>query len=469
MSQRIGWLLLICAAGGGWGCASRTSQAPVDGQALFSAMQQTMAKAGRKVEASLALVTVERSEAAPRQILGGITISGMETGGSPPITGLNLTTNGHLLVPGVFKPDQDVRITALVGENEYVARAIKADETLGMSILKLDADDYFTPLDLTPGADLALGEWAVVLKPTDEDSDYKKLLLPAVCQGEKAGRHRRFLLSQSLTAMPGALVVNLGGQLVGVVEKGSVLAINDLREDIQRLLADATGQASPDDDKQKKGWLGAVFEPVNKDYAKARNIPTSALLVLRALRHGPAAAAGLRDGDLIVALNGKPLRLTGGRLLEYFTKSLNARTGEKFALTVLRDGQKVELNGEFATMPEPEILRAEDLGVTVSSISDSEVFLQNLATDAGVLVTDVHRGSPAANSGTLRRTLISRRDIIVELAGQPTPTIAAFSQALETVRREQPPVVLVKYYRGLMTGYAGLNLALGEKDTGNKQ
>jgi serine protease Do len=459
--------IAVSAALTGGGCATSRPNPKVDGQAVFSALQQAVAAAGKQAEPSLALVTIERGGGAPRQTVGGVTITGGDAG-SAPVTGIMLTPKGHLLVPGVIKPDQDSRITVLVGQNEYTARAVKADDGLAMSILKLDSDETFVPLDISKGADLAIGEWAILLKPTDEDSDYQKLTMPVVCLGERAGRYRRFLVNQSLTAA-GSLVVNLSGQIVGVADRNTVMSLNDLREDVQRLVADATGEKSPEDAKQKQGWFGAMLEPINKEYAQTRKLSPSSLLVLYAVKRSPAAAAGLQAGDVIVALNGKPLRLSGLRALEYFVRSLNPRVGDKFALTVVRNGKPVELGGAFTKSPEPAVMRAEDLGVTVVAITDGEVFSQNLGTDCGVLVMDVHRGSPAANSGTLRKTLISRRDVIVELAGQPTPTLEAFGKALETIRRDQPSVVLVKYYRGLMTGYAGLNLSLGEKDTGNKQ
>ena len=148
---------------------------------------------------------------------------------------------------------------------------------------------------------------------------------------------------------------------------------------------------------------------------------------------------------------------------------MQPRTGAKFTLTALRDKQSVNCSGTFTADPETETLRAEDIGVSLSSLSDKDVFSQNLATDHGVLVTDVKKGSPAANSGSLRQTLLSKNDIIIELAGQPTPDLESFGKVLESIRRDHPPVVLVKYYRGLTTGYAGLNLTLGEKDNGNKQ
>jgi S1-C subfamily serine protease len=452
------------------GCASGPAKSG-DGQAVFGALQRAVANAGKKAEPSLAVVKVENAGAsAPtRRTIGGITFTDNSSSDSGPSSGIVVTPKGHVLVPGVIKPDADGRITVFIGETEHVARSVKTDDALGMTILKLDGDDAFTPLDLGAGADLAVGEWAVVIRPTDEAYEFQKHSLLGVCQGERPGRYRKFMLNQSLTGMSGALVVNLSGQIVGMVERTSVLSLSDIREDLQRFIAEATGANVAEDDKKKRGWFGALLEPVNKDYARARKLPASALVVLHAAKDGSAAAAGVRDGDLITGVNGRPLRLSGVRAMDYFTKSLRPRAGEKFTVSVLRDGKQLELAGTFAKAPEAETLRAEDLGVTVTGITDNDVHAQNLNSDRGVLVTDVHRGSPAANSGTLRQTLISRRDIILELAGQPTPDVVAFGKVLEKIRREKPPVVLVKYCRGILNGYAGLNLTLGEKDNGNKQ
>ncbi len=428
---------------------------------VFAKLQQAVATAGKKAEPSLALVKIESDNTAPPIVFKGMT---MKPASPPTLYGIVLTAKGHVLIQGQIKPDQDRRITVLIGEKEYVARSVKVDETLGMTVLKLDSADTFVPLDISAGADLAVGEWAVVLKSTDEEFNFQKMSAVAACQGEKPGLYRQFILTQASNDS-GALVVNLSGQCVGLLEKGAVLAINDVREDIQRLIADAKGVSSTEDEKKKKGWFGAALMPINKDLAKARNLSPSSLFVVHPAKDSPAAAAGLRDGDLIIALNGKPHRLTGGRALEYFGKSLHPRTGEKFTVTALRDGKQADYSSVFTSMPEPKTLLAEDLGIAVSSITDSGFFALNLATDKGVLVNDVIKGSAAANSGSMRQTLISKYDVIVELAGQPVPDLAAFSKVLESIRRDHPPVVLVKYYRGPQTGYAALNLALGEKSS----
>jgi serine protease Do len=463
LMRRFCWLLIPACAG----CAGLGGKSPSEGRAVFAAMQQAVASAAAKVEPSLVLVKVKKERTAEeRAEARGGTVS-VGSSASPAFVGLVLTAQGHVLVPETIKPDSDERIEAWIGDAEYVARPIKSDDALGMTILKIDGGETFVPVDLRKGADLSVGEWAVVPVPSDEATDYRKFTSLLTCRGEIAGRYRRFLLSGLPREAKGAPVVNLGGQVVGLAgSSGDALAVTDLTEDLTVFLAEATGVRSPDEEEKLKGWLGAFLDPINKEYAEAKKLPVSALWVLHADQDGPAAAAGMRAGDLVVALHGQPLRFNGPRVRDYFMKSLRPQAGAPFAVTVIRDGKEIELKGALAKRPEPVTLHAEDVGVTVANITDSDYVLLNLFSREGVRVTEVDRGSAAATGSSFGRTLLQRNDVVIELAGQPTPTIEAFGRVLESVRRDRPPAVLVKYWRGPLAGYEGLNLRIGERKNG---
>ena len=459
------YVMLGCLAAACAGCAVLSGSSPAAGRRSFRALQQAAESAGKSVTPSLALVKLEKE----RSVDGGGMMMQMGGAGSPSFTGLVLTPEGHILVPEIVKPGTDDRIAVWIGDADYEARPIKVDESLGMTILKIDSDDRFTPLDFRHQADLCVGEWALVVTPSDEAADYQKFISLAMCRGEVAGRYRRYQMQGLLRDTRGAPVLSLAGRIVGLSSGGDVIAITDLHADLVTFIEEATRVRSPNEEARRKGWLGAVLHPINKEYAELRNLPASALWVAYVDADGPAATAGLKKGDLIVALNGQPLRLTGERVREYFQRSLRPRVGDPFSLGLMRDGKVVGISGTIGKRPEPETRRAEDLGFTVSSISDIDIFQQNLFAREGVMVTDVRRGSPAATASNFRKTLIAVNDVIVELGGRPTPTIKAFGEALEAIRHEKPAAVLVKYWRGRETGYEALNLKIGEKDNGDKE
>ncbi len=422
-----------------------------------------------RIGRSLALVKLHQERGADERV----TVQGFSfnTGATraPEYVGLVLSTNGHVLVPDLLRPDLQDRLEVWVGDTSYPARPIKSDDTLAMTIIKLETDERFTPLDLSQVVDLARGEWAMALVPTGEDMDFQLLASVFQCRGEVGGRYRRFALYGLPRDARGALVLNRRGELAGLATANDALALADLRDDLADFLAAATGASSAEAEDKQKGWLGAYLDPINKDLAKARRLPEGGLWLIHADSEGPAYQAGLRAGDLVVALNGQPLKFTGSRAKEFFMKSLRPRPGTPFEIAVNRAGADLTFRGTIAKRPEPVTLRAEDLGVTVKAVTDSDIFTENLATREGVMVTGVSRGSAAATGSSMGRTLLMPEDLIVELAGQPTPDIAAFGRALEQIRRQQAPAVLVKYRRGQATGFAGLNLKIGEKGNGGRE
>ncbi len=459
------WMGIAALTASGGGCAHWGGAAA--GRSTFSAMQKAVASAGASIRDSLVLVTVHRETppGAAVQMLAGIQ---MNAGGPRLFTGVALTPEGHILVPEVIKPDTPERIEVRVGEDLYAGRPIKTDDTLGMTILKIDGAAPLTPIRLEGDADFATGEWGVVVTPSDEATDFEKFTSLVISRGEIAGRYRHYLVSGLPREAKGAPLVNLSGRVVGLLDQWGAASAADLKDDVAAFLAEATGVRSPEDEARTKGWLGAHLEPVNKELAQAHGWPVSGLWVTHAAAEGPAAAAGIRPGDMIVAFNGKPLRLSGMRARDYFLQTMRATPGVKFALTVLRDGRRIDLAGEFTKRPEPETLRADDVGISVQDIDDALVFERNLFSREGVLVTDVRKGSPAATGSSFGQGLLLAGDVILELGGRPTPDIKAFGRALDELRRDRNDVVLVKLRRGYMTGFEGLNLKIGEQGNGGR-
>jgi serine protease Do len=262
--------------------------------------------------------------------------------------------------------------------------------------------------------------------------------------------------------------VGVDGRIAGIVQGRSVLAMSDLGVDLKELLADADDRDREEDEEESKGWLGVIMEPINREYARSHGLPKSGLWVVNVAGDSPASACGIREGDLIVGFDGRPLRLSGARAHDYLIKTMRAKPGKPFRVSVMRDGKTLALSGTFAKRPEEASLRADDIGVTVKAITDAEYFGNNLFTREGVLISDIRKGSPAATSSSFGRPLLSRNDVIVELAGRPTRTLDAFGKALEYIRSEKLEIVQVVYWRGRMTGYAGLKLQQDEDGKGGK-
>lgn len=457
----------LVAAGG---CVSGRYGPATGVHTPFSAIQNAVESATGAVAPSVVLVVLRYPEAPGAAQRGRIIIMNRSDGqkGRTTTPGIILDKAGHVLITGTVVPDKVERVEVWVGDTEHRARIVKADDELGMTIVKMDTDNGVVPLSLE-SEELRVGEWCVVPLPSDEDKDFQTFTHLAFCQGRVAGRYGQYVVAGLPRGSDGAPAVNLDGRVVGLVQGGALLALGDLRDDLEGFLAEASGLKTADQANKQKGWLGAILDPINKDYARMHALPKSALWVVHVLSDTPAAGAGLRAGDLITTVNGRELQLTGKRAKDYFLKSLRPKVGNPFEVTVLRAGQTLALAGTFTEKPEPKTLKAEDLGITVQAITDGDYYTRNLFTREGVLVTDVRSGSAAATSGRFGQRLVSPNDVVTELAGTPTPTLEAFGDVLETLRREKPRTVLLGYCRGRTTGFAGLNLKIAENGSGGEQ
>lgn len=465
ISRYGGWAMLLglalCS-----GCVDTGILRESHGRTVLKAFEEIATEAPKGVEQGLVSIKIETDQVKSTQ--RGMFNLTEALGGGPGgnLNGLILTKEGHILVPKAIKPEQTKRIEVWLGEKEYVAKFVKAEEQMNMSVLKIETEDTLHPIDLSKNEDLKIGQWGVIVEAGDELTDYKKLKRLTFCSSTVDDFYRQFILdnegsvSLSGASRPdGSLLLNSQGKIAAIRMGGKMYSVADLYEGIQELVADASAEKQQDDEGKKQAWFGLVTEPVNKDYALTKKLPSSSLWVAYVFKGSPCETAGLKKGDLIIEFNGKPLRLKGERVARYLAKAVRPKEDKPFSITVLRNGVRKELSGTYTKRPEEVTLRAQDLGLTVKTITDEDSYARNLSMNTGVLVQDVEKGSPAATSGSFRQSLLYPTDVIVEMAGKPTPNLAAFSAVLESLRSEKPSVVLVKYYRGIASGYVALNLS----------
>ncbi len=436
------------------------------GRNSFSSMQKAVESAAGKISPSIALVVLQYPANKTTQrsgILGSY--SGSPSKGRKTYTGIILDKKGHVLIPGVVKPDAVERVEIWIGDTEYRARIVKSDKNIGMTIVKMDTNETLHPLSSNT-ATLKTGEWSIFTMASDEKTDYQVLARIAMCQGITAGHYRKYAMKNIPRSGNGAPIINMDGDIVGVTQGYKLLVWNDISSDINKLLLTATTGADKNtkDDEEKDGWFGVILTPINKEYAKLKNHSKSALWITHVFLDSPAADAGFKHGDLIISVNGQPLQLSGSRAKEYFTKALHPKIGSPFEVTVMRSGTEITISGNFTEKPEPKTLKADDLGITVQSISDVDYISHNLLTRNGVLVIDVRKGGAAATSSSFRKKLIGKYDVITALDETPTPTLEDFANVLEKIRRENNETVLIQYSRRHTTGFAGLNLKIGKND-----
>jgi S1-C subfamily serine protease len=178
----------------------------------------------------------------------------------------------------------------------------------------------------------------------------------------------------------------------------------------------------------KRPWLGAALQNVSKDIADSLGLdrPIGAL-VASLTEGGPAAEAGLKRGDVILAIDGQMVEDSGG---------VSFRLGERplggiASLSVQRSGKTIIVPLKLAAAPEVpprDAVKIKTLspfqGALVMNISPAvieELSIGNV--QEGVVVADVAQGSTAANVG------VQKGDIIMAVNGQKIATTRDLEKA----------------------------------------
>ncbi len=194
--------------------------------------------------------------------------------------------------------------------------------------------------------------------------------------------------------------------------------------------------------KVTHGYMGIGIADVTPENAKFFEMQKAqGALVTQVEPNTPGAKAGLKTGDVITALNGKPVNDAGELQVEVGQTS----PGTTIQLGVVRDGknQTIPVTLEPMGKKEGEVSASAEngkprWGLGLSDLTpDVRQEVQAPQDIHGAVVGSVQPGSPADNAG------IQRGDIIVSVNRKPVSSAADASQILKGIPSGQDALVLV--------------------------
>ena len=192
-----------------------------------------------------------------------------------------------------------------------------------------------------------------------------------------------------------------------------------------------------------RGYLGVTIQDLTADLALSFGIKdTKGVLVSQVLSDSPAEKAGMRQGDVIVSLNGKPVDTAAALRNEIAMTA----PGTSLKVGVIRDGKTKTLSVKVEKMSEDKLTASrsesmKDLGMNVSALTDELAKQYGHEGESGVLVTGVEPGSIAARAGIRPGVLIK------EANRRPVKNIKEFEAALKQSGKK-PILLFVKDGRG---------------------
>jgi Do/DeqQ family serine protease len=346
-----------------------------------------------------------------------------------------VVTNYH-----VIKDADQVKVATADGR-EFDSKVLLKDETLDLAVLKITSDKPFPVIVIGDSDALEVGDLLLAIgNPFGVGQTTTSGIVSALARSHIGVSDSSFFIQTDAAINPGnsgGALINMGGQLVGIntaiySRSGGSIGIGfAIPSNMVRAFADA---AKAGLDFFERPYIGAEFEAVTPQIAESLGMekPTGAL-VSSVEATGPAAKAGLKAGDVVLQLNGKPVESI--EALDYRMATLSIGTTANFA--VLTKGQQAAM--DIALERAPEGMKAAEVtlhgrspfsGAKVAELSPRLAQRLGLRTDIkGVTVVDINRDSPAADFG------FQPGDIVREVNGTTIDTAATLEQAAKTDTR----------------------------------
>lgn len=355
-----------------------------------------------------------------------------------------IITNNH-----VIRDAEEVRVT-LYNDETIDADVIGTDDKTDLAVLKVDPNDAaLVAVDFGDSSALRVGDWVVAIgNPFGLGGTVTAGIISARQRDINAGPYDDFLQTDASInrGNSGGPMFDLNGKVIGI--NTAIFSPTGGSVGIGFAIPSALAQPVIDQiikyGRTRRGWLGVRIQTVTEEIAESLELPDeSGALIASITPDGPAEAAGIEHGDVILEFNGKKVedmrslpRLVAEAPIDEKSEVTLWRNGEKVTLEVeIGELEKAEEEGLLETGPKSEAISkdVEQLGLSVRPITDADRgdYVIDSAIQ-GVLVSSVLPDSEAAGKG------LSEGDVIVEVNQQkvttPQELIDIVTQAAEAGR-----------------------------------
>jgi len=372
----------------------------------------------------------------------------------------------------------DFRIVLPDGR-EVEAEVHGLSRDLNLAFLRAANPDEMSAIPSAPfdGRDpLAVGDEVAVVCLLAEPYSFERVVYATHLNGRLHKRRTMFSFDTTLPDLcGGGLVVSPEGRPIGFMgldplpdawqngEPGNLLSLFGSANQGQKpgylmvypasLFADLLGSPPPveSEGRDKRGWLGITMQPLSRDLAEYWSLDVPGGVVIGAVLAGsPAESAGLRPGDVVLAVDGESLPVRETKDLPLIQRRIRrAGAGKDVPLTVWREGLKTDLTVRLVASPTTvataQEYESEPFGVTVRELTYDVIQGLNLDRDTqGVVVSKTERAGWAQVAG------IDRGDIVQKVDGADIADLTTFREILEKARaekRREVSFLLLRAYR----------------------
>ena len=365
-----------------------------------------------------------------------------------------VVTNNHLIEGANGTGTVDSVTVKLTNRKEYTARIVGRDSASDLALLKIDATNL-PFVNFGDSARVRVGDWVIAIgNPYGLDGTVTAGIISAIHRGiTGVGAYDRYIQTDASINMG-----NSGGPMFDMM--GNVIGINSALisptgANVGIGLAIPAELAKPVIDslrrgqRPQRGYLGVSLQPLDENIASSLGLPKDQGELVRSVVPGQAAArAGLRQGDVILSVNGAPV--TPDETVSFLIA--NTTVGARVPLEIIRGGRRESVTVVVGQRPTEEQLAlqaggtgdatpgvtapgaaagTQAIGLTLQPLTPDLARRSNLPASArGVVIAAVDPASDAAEKGLRPGFLImSVNQVAVTSPAQVTAAVDAARRA----------------------------------------
>jgi Do/DeqQ family serine protease len=255
-----------------------------------------------------------------------------------------ILTNNHVI------KDADEITVRFSNKQETKGTVVGTDGKTDLAVIRVNTKEELPVARLGNSDALRVGEWAIAIgNPFGLDHTLTVGVVSATGRSEVGIAAYENFIQTDASINPGnsgGPLLNVRGEVIGIntaiVSSGQgigfAIPINMARKVMEDLVKKG---------KVTRGWLGVGVQPLTTELAKSFGVSGDGVLVNQVMPKSPAEAAGVKVGDLILSVDGKPIK--DPRELQRIIAEVDI--GKSVELNILREKEKRVLKAQIGEMP----------------------------------------------------------------------------------------------------------------------
>jgi serine protease Do len=336
------------------------------------------------------------------------------------------------------------------------AKVIGSDQETDLAVIKIDSDKPFPTAKLGNSDSMQVGDWVLAVgSPFGLSETVTAGIVSAKGRNIVPNRQFQSFIQTDAAINPGnsgGPLVNMAGEVIGI--NTAILTDTNAYAGVGFAMPSNTvvsvyNQLIAPDHRVARGSIGIMFSAQeNPAISRVYGMGAGGVTVSAVTAGSPAEQAGIKVGDTIVSVDGKPVK-NGDELVSDIA---SRKPGSKVPLGFIRNGKKQEATVTVADRAKLFAARLGDdeeggeeatpkeskLGLTVRAVTSEMADRLDIPAGKGVIVQDVKPSSFADDVG------VTRGDVILEVNKQPVNSEDDFGRVASSLKSGQDVVFLVR-------------------------